>query len=329
MSVVIPVRDRRDLLANALTALDEQDFPQPFEVIVVDNFSRDGSGDLARTTLVRGQQVVVLRPERPGSAMEARMVGVAAAKGPFIAFTDSDCQPDSAWLRELYLPLSKGARLVNGPTRPTRSHHSFERSVVSGTEGLYPTCNLAVAKEEFLAAGGFDEAGILRFGFGDAEADAGLGFGVDTLAGWTMRRRYLTAYAPLALVRHQVFAFDGWDAIARTRLMSGFPALVAVIPELRETLLRHRLILGSPRRWIGVLAVLSLVAQGHRLRCLRRLVIPSYLVWVALDERRCSREAPPIAWPLRLGGAALSMANDIVAALSLALGSARARSLVL
>jgi glycosyltransferase involved in cell wall biosynthesis len=43
VSVIIPVRDRRDLLGRTLDALDRQEF-RDFEVIVADDGSADGSG---------------------------------------------------------------------------------------------------------------------------------------------------------------------------------------------------------------------------------------------------------------------------------------------
>jgi glycosyltransferase involved in cell wall biosynthesis len=46
LSVVIPTRDRRRLLEQTLAALDRQrELSDPFEVIVVDDGSTDGTGD--------------------------------------------------------------------------------------------------------------------------------------------------------------------------------------------------------------------------------------------------------------------------------------------
>src|SRR3546814_7426509 len=56
VSVVIPVKDRRDLLKRALAALDRQSF-RDFEVIVVDDGSTDGADQLAAATTVAGRPV--------------------------------------------------------------------------------------------------------------------------------------------------------------------------------------------------------------------------------------------------------------------------------
>ena len=43
--------------------------------------------------------------------------------------------------------FSDGADAVNGQTRPTRPLKPFERSMASGREGLYPTCNVLYRRD--------------------------------------------------------------------------------------------------------------------------------------------------------------------------------------
>ena len=96
VSVVVPVRDRRDLLRDLLAALDVQTF-RDFELLVVDDGSVDGSAELAESTTVAGQPVRVLRQEGLG-AVAARQRGAADSRGEVLAFTDSDCTPVPGWL---------------------------------------------------------------------------------------------------------------------------------------------------------------------------------------------------------------------------------------
>src|SRR5579884_3101587 len=87
VSVVVPVRNRRDLLRRCLDALAAQTFAD-HEVIVVDDGSTDGAGDEARRDACAGRPVRLLRTPSVG-AVAARAAGVRAARGPVLAFTDS------------------------------------------------------------------------------------------------------------------------------------------------------------------------------------------------------------------------------------------------
>ena len=87
VTVVIPTRDRRDLLAQALrTALDQRDVR--VEVVVVDDGSTDGAEEMIRH--LAESRVRVIRHERSRGVSAARNRGVAEATAPWIAFLDDD-----------------------------------------------------------------------------------------------------------------------------------------------------------------------------------------------------------------------------------------------
>ena len=97
VSVIVPVWNSSDLIGKCLTALAGQDYPRDrFEVIVVDNGSTDDSVEVVRS--FAGVRLLV-EPE-PGS-YRARNVGLKAATGEYVAFTDADCVPDIGWLSGL------------------------------------------------------------------------------------------------------------------------------------------------------------------------------------------------------------------------------------
>jgi glycosyltransferase involved in cell wall biosynthesis len=95
-SVVIPSFERRPVLEEVLRALDAQSGAPPFEIVVVDDGSRDGTA-----AWLRG-----VRPERPFRLIEqanrgpaaARNRGVAAAAGEAVAFLGDDTVPEAGWL---------------------------------------------------------------------------------------------------------------------------------------------------------------------------------------------------------------------------------------
>ena len=95
LSVVVPTRNRRDLLVRqTLPAIFEQDFPpDEYEVIVVVDGSTDGTIDALRGLNPPCALQILEQPGRGPSA--ARNAGVAAARGEVVLFLDDDiiCGP--------------------------------------------------------------------------------------------------------------------------------------------------------------------------------------------------------------------------------------------
>ncbi|WP_296596754.1 glycosyltransferase [Phenylobacterium sp.] len=94
VSVVVP--HYRDLagLDRCLSRLTSQTYAEPFEIVVADNNSPEGEAAVA--AVVNGRARLVVVKER--GAGPARNGGVAAATGEILAFTDSDCVPNTDWL---------------------------------------------------------------------------------------------------------------------------------------------------------------------------------------------------------------------------------------
>ena len=315
-SVIGPVRNRRAMLAELLEALAAQTY-RDFEVIVVDDGSDDGSGEEAQAT--RGIDVRVVRTPGVG-AVGARERGVAVARGDFLAFTDSDCVPAADWLERAIAAFTDGIDLVQGRTEPVRGMKPLERSVwVDREDGLYATCNVLYRRKAFEQAGGFQHAGEL-LGFRPGAFSQGLGFGEDAILGWKVRDGGRAVFVPEAIVRHQVVRPTVSEALRRAWMAGAFPSLVREIPELRDTLLRHRFFLGT-RRVPMYAAVLALLLR------LPRLSLLAAAVWAALRARDVARaERSPAKVAEAIG---LEMAGDVVSGAALVAGSARARKLVL
>ncbi|TAJ13771.1 glycosyltransferase family 2 protein [Marinilabiliaceae bacterium JC017] len=91
-SVVIPVRNRAKTIADAIKSVLEQKTSFPFNLIVVDNYSTDGTTDLIRSFAEKDERVIHIIPERKdlgigGCWNEA----VASSKcGKFAIQLDSD-----------------------------------------------------------------------------------------------------------------------------------------------------------------------------------------------------------------------------------------------
>jgi len=320
VSVIIPVKDRRDLLAAAIDSLDAQTYDD-VEVIVVDDGSSDGSGELATSRTVLGRPVRVVAGEGRG-AVRARQAGVAAARGEVFAFTDSDCLPQPGWLAAGVAAIDAGADLVNGHTMPARPMLPLERSMASGLEGLYPTCNMFYRRDAFERADGFDQTAGDRWGFRADRRARGDGFGEDTLLAWRLIRAGGKAtYAPEALVHHEVFPPEPVELLSRTVRVAAFPAMVREVPELRETLLRDGWQLGLRSRVPVYALATAVVIRRPRLAGL------CLLWWVGL--RLQDLRAFPIPWRRRLALLPVEMGVDVLTAGALTVGTVRARSVTL
>jgi 1,2-diacylglycerol 3-alpha-glucosyltransferase len=108
VSVVMPAFNREGTLRNAIDSVLRQDF-DGLELVVVDDGSTDGTGDVARA--VHDRRVHVVAQPNRGRA-EARNRGVEAARGQFVVFLDSDDEAMADWLEVLVGPLRDGAALV-------------------------------------------------------------------------------------------------------------------------------------------------------------------------------------------------------------------------
>jgi len=102
VSIVIPTYNRSELLRDALlSVLRQEDDGSTFEVVVVDNNSRDDTEAVVRSLMDEypARLHYVLEPKQ-GNA-HARNAGIKHAKGAIIAFIDDDVIVESNWLTTL------------------------------------------------------------------------------------------------------------------------------------------------------------------------------------------------------------------------------------
>lgn len=165
-SVVIPVFNGAETLGDAVRSALSQTLP-PLEVIVVDDGSTDSSRAVAEAF---GGAVRVFSGPNAGPAA-ARNRGVKEAAGTWIAFLDADDLFDPGYLAAAEEHLSAhagvgllcfGVRIVEGDRPTAHVVHKKTPGPAYTTEGLLSgdvgtICTPLVARDVFLAAGGFDE----------------------------------------------------------------------------------------------------------------------------------------------------------------------------
>jgi GT2 family glycosyltransferase len=102
VSIVIPTRDRVDLLERCIGTLEERtDYPS-YEIVIVDNGSREARTlRYLRRIAARGE-VRVVRDDAPFNHSALNNLGASKAKGDVLAFLNNDVEPISrGWLTEM------------------------------------------------------------------------------------------------------------------------------------------------------------------------------------------------------------------------------------
>jgi len=116
LSVIIPACNQDYLLRQNLPAVLEQDYPD-FEVIVVDDNSTDETADILQQLQYRYPRLrttfVPPTSRRISHRKLALTLGIKAATGDWLVFTDADCRPaGNLWLRSLVGQSSDHCSLI-------------------------------------------------------------------------------------------------------------------------------------------------------------------------------------------------------------------------
>jgi glycosyltransferase involved in cell wall biosynthesis len=205
VSVVIPCRDHAIELGRCLGSVRAQTFAGSFEIVVVDAGLDD---EVARVEDARVEQddtrVVtrVVRGREPLGPGQARNLGATHSRGRALCFIDADAVAEPGWLEAALATLEAGARVAGGavlhgePWHPVATidnlmqFSDFPPGRPPGPAVLLPTCNLAISRADFAAAGGFP---VLEFTAGE-----------DVLFCESVRRRWPGSlrFDPSMRVRH-------------------------------------------------------------------------------------------------------------------------------
>jgi rhamnosyltransferase len=141
VSIVIPVKNGFPNLPLVLEAVSQQETDFPFEVVIIDSGSSDGSLDLARHYKAKLIEI----SSHDFNHGSTRNQAIAASSGRFVALLTHDAIPaDRHWLKNLVAPLLKGddkiagvfgrhiARSNEDPIVEVGLHNHFDRFHRSG-----------------------------------------------------------------------------------------------------------------------------------------------------------------------------------------------------
>ena len=135
-SIIVPVYNVQNYLAACVKSVAEQPGPRDWECILVDDGSTDSSGQICDVLAAEIPGLRVLHQQNGGLA-NARNTGLAAAKGEWVLFLDSDdamapglletmrrelaAHPDFDWFIGMHLEWQADGVLAGatGEFRPT------------------------------------------------------------------------------------------------------------------------------------------------------------------------------------------------------------------
>ena len=183
-SICIPLYGRVELTVRCLEAIVRCTDPDVYEVVLVDNASTDGTGELLDQ--LDGDVTIIRNAENLGFAKACNQAAEAAT-GSVVVFLNNDTEVQPGWLEPLVHELvdpevgAVGARLVYPDGRLQHAGVTLVRSIGSevlvdgvhvehGGDPMSPWASarqevlavtgacLAMRRADFLGLGGFDEA---------------------------------------------------------------------------------------------------------------------------------------------------------------------------
>ena len=101
VSVIVPIYNTRPFLEECVRSILNQQFSEPFEVLLVDDGATDGCDVLCDELAAQDRRIRVFHQENQGLS-GARNTGIDAARGRYYAFVDADDVVRPGYLQALY-----------------------------------------------------------------------------------------------------------------------------------------------------------------------------------------------------------------------------------
>lgn len=122
VSVIALTHNQEEYIENVISSIINQDFSLPFEIIVVNDRSSDGTAKRLEKLSQGRDNIRVLNVDF-GGEIPSRIAGIKATKGKYITFLDGDDHYHPEMLKKLYSAITKNnADLANCSHYYVRKH---------------------------------------------------------------------------------------------------------------------------------------------------------------------------------------------------------------
>lgn len=154
LSIIMPVYNEAKTLAAIVKKVLTQKYPVPIELIIVNDVSTDGSGEIAKKLAKSDKRIKYFAHETPKNQGKGAAVrtGITNATGEYVIIQDADLEYDPSDIARLVVEADKhtgkkmafyGSRLTEAPTifgegrTPLLLHYFGNRFLSLITSGIY------------------------------------------------------------------------------------------------------------------------------------------------------------------------------------------------
>lgn len=158
LSVVVPTRNRADLLAGCLQTLDDQFLGSDrYEIVVVDDHSEDRTADVVKQMITHCPLQYVKNPRH--GLLAARNYGIEVAVGDYILFlADTILAPPTLLEAHYRAHKEYHHRVIRGPVIPVQDYRLPRRDATPrALRGSFTALNASISKLALTRVGGFRE----------------------------------------------------------------------------------------------------------------------------------------------------------------------------
>jgi glycosyltransferase involved in cell wall biosynthesis len=149
LSIIVPVYNEKNTILRVLERIEKT--PYEKEIIVIDDFSKDGTREILRELDAsrRVPSVRVLYHEVNQGKGAALRTGIAAAAGDIVIVQDADLEYDPSEYGTLIQPINAGqadvvygSRFLSGPHRVLFFWHSLGNKMLTLLSNMFTDLNL-------------------------------------------------------------------------------------------------------------------------------------------------------------------------------------------
>lgn len=170
LSVIIPCYNASETIAMQLEAFANESWTEPWELIIADNGSTDGTGDLIEQYRGRIEHLRVIDASGRRGQAHARNCGVQEARGDLLAFCDADDVIAPGWVAAMgralcvndFVACRFDVDKLNAPWIRESRRNPQEQGVQAYTNPPFlehaAAAGLGIRRSLHEAVGGFDES---------------------------------------------------------------------------------------------------------------------------------------------------------------------------